>query len=182
MDIRHTFVSPVVDQANPGEVGPDEWNETHNPQMSTGKFLGRLTAGTGVVEELTLTAFGASLMGLADLAALAAALDPTFLTQAEADLLYAPIGGGSVAGDAPVIVYGAASGVDTITASPSGGTNTLRLFQAAGVNTGAATFNGKPIKQPDGSALVGGELQTGIAYLLLDDGTNCTIVGSNAVI
>jgi hypothetical protein len=29
MAIKHTFVSAVVDQGNPDEVGPDEWNDDH---------------------------------------------------------------------------------------------------------------------------------------------------------
>jgi hypothetical protein len=29
ISVTHTFVSPVADDANPNEVGPDEWNDTH---------------------------------------------------------------------------------------------------------------------------------------------------------
>ena len=29
MALKHTFVSPIADQGNPNELGPDEWNADH---------------------------------------------------------------------------------------------------------------------------------------------------------
>jgi hypothetical protein len=72
--ITHKFVSAKGDGTDPTLVKPSNWNDTHTIQCATGKVLGRQTAGTGDVEELTLTSYMASLLGTADFAALAAAL------------------------------------------------------------------------------------------------------------
>ena len=105
--INHNFVSPVADQANPGEVGPDEWNDTHAFTMASGFVLGRTSAGPGAVEELSP-------------ATLSTVLDTFFLTQAEADLLYAPLGSGGT-GD----VVGPASAVADRIATFNGTTGKL---------------------------------------------------------
>lgn len=59
---------------------------------------------------------------------------------------------------------------------------TLHHFKAGAANTGAATFNGKAIKFPDGTALTADALQPGIWYTLMDDGTNYTLIQSGAVL
>lgn len=53
VSLTHAFESAVVDENNPGEVGPDEWNAEHTLTQATGKLLGRTTAGTGATEEIT---------------------------------------------------------------------------------------------------------------------------------
>lgn len=53
VSLVHAFESTVVDENNPGEVGPDEWNAEHTLTQATGKLLGRTTAGTGATEEIT---------------------------------------------------------------------------------------------------------------------------------
>lgn len=54
LTFKHNFVSPIVDQADPTLLGPDEWNDDHATSMATNKLLGRATAGAGTIEEITL--------------------------------------------------------------------------------------------------------------------------------
>jgi hypothetical protein len=53
VSLKHAFTSPVADNSDPDEVGPDEWNAEHTLLMATARLLGRTTAGTGAVEELS---------------------------------------------------------------------------------------------------------------------------------
>lgn len=57
LSITHPFVSAVADDADPNEVGPDEWNAGHTITMATARILGRSTAGAGAVEELAEAGF-----------------------------------------------------------------------------------------------------------------------------
>lgn len=52
----HAFTSAIADDAAAqaaGEVLPSHWNAEHALTCATGKLLGRTTAGTGAVEEVT---------------------------------------------------------------------------------------------------------------------------------
>ena len=51
VSIKHTFVSPVVDQGNPDEVGPDEWNDEHT------------VTGLGTAAEAATTDFATAAQG-----------------------------------------------------------------------------------------------------------------------
>lgn len=53
ISLKHAFTSPVTDQGNPDEVGPDEWNAEHTLTQAADRILGRVTAGAGATEELT---------------------------------------------------------------------------------------------------------------------------------
>lgn len=53
LSLKHTFVSPVSDNADPNQVQPSHWNGEHTFTMATARMLGRTTAGDGAVEELT---------------------------------------------------------------------------------------------------------------------------------
>lgn len=53
ISLKHAFTSPVADNSDPDEVGPDEWNAEHVLQQAQDRILGRVTAGTGATEELT---------------------------------------------------------------------------------------------------------------------------------
>lgn len=54
--VKHNFVSTVADNGNTNEVGPNEWNDGHAITMAGGGFvLGRITNGSGAVEELPLS-------------------------------------------------------------------------------------------------------------------------------
>lgn len=81
-----------------------------------------------------------------------------------------------------VNLYGSPAGgtADAITAAILG-TGSLHIFKAASANTGAATFNGRPIKDKDGNALAAGAIQPNIYYILLDDTVNYYIIASGAV-
>ena len=53
VSLKHAFESPVADEGNPDEVGPDEWNAEHVLTQATNMLLGRVSSGTGATEELT---------------------------------------------------------------------------------------------------------------------------------
>lgn len=54
VSLKHTFQSAKADGADSSLVQPSNWNAEHTITMGTGKLLGRSTAGTGAVEEITL--------------------------------------------------------------------------------------------------------------------------------
>lgn len=89
MKILHTTQSEVVDEAEAGIIGPDEWNEAHTLTLSaTDTLLGRSTAGAGVAEEIPCTAAGRALLDDASAAAQLTTLGAaaTVHTHAIADL------------------------------------------------------------------------------------------------
>lgn len=51
--ITHPFVSAIPDGVDTTLVRPSNWNASHTISMDTGKLLGRSTAGSGAVEEIT---------------------------------------------------------------------------------------------------------------------------------
>lgn len=53
IDIRHGFTSPQSDGSDATQVQPSHWNAGHTITMGTGYVLGRTTAGTGAVEEVS---------------------------------------------------------------------------------------------------------------------------------
>lgn len=53
INILHPFQSTKADSGSTQEVSADEWNAAHDFTMATDRFLGRLSAGTSSVEELT---------------------------------------------------------------------------------------------------------------------------------
>src|SRR5579872_3585988 len=71
LSVKHAFQSAKGDGGDATRVQPSNWNAEHTLTMATGKVLGRQTAGTGAIEELTATAFGVSLLALASASALA---------------------------------------------------------------------------------------------------------------
>lgn len=50
--LTHTTVATGTDAGN-AQIGKTQWNETHTLTMATSRLLGRTTAGTGAVEEIT---------------------------------------------------------------------------------------------------------------------------------
>jgi hypothetical protein len=54
--VKHPFVSAKSDGADATQVQPSNWNADHDITMATARILGRTTAGTGPVEELTVGA------------------------------------------------------------------------------------------------------------------------------
>ena len=69
VSLKHAFNSAKSDGGDATLVQPSNWNAEHTLTLATGKVLGRLTAGTGAVEELTVTSFGQSLFAAADISA-----------------------------------------------------------------------------------------------------------------
>lgn len=52
VSLTHTTVATGTDAGN-AQIGKTQWNETHTLQMAADRLLGRTTAGTGAVEEIT---------------------------------------------------------------------------------------------------------------------------------
>jgi hypothetical protein len=58
ISLKHSYQSAVPDGGDTGLVQPSDWNAEHAITMATNKVLGRATAGTGAVEELSVTGSG----------------------------------------------------------------------------------------------------------------------------
>jgi len=55
VSLTHSFQSAVADSADTALVQPSHWNAQHQLTCATSVILGRVTASTGAVEELTRT-------------------------------------------------------------------------------------------------------------------------------
>lgn len=53
ISLKHKFTSAIPDAGDPTIVQPSNWNDEHALTQATSTILGRVTAGTGVTEELT---------------------------------------------------------------------------------------------------------------------------------
>jgi hypothetical protein len=53
VSLKHTTQAAGTDAGN-GEIAKSEWNDEHTLTLDTAKLLGRTTAGTGAVEEVSL--------------------------------------------------------------------------------------------------------------------------------
>lgn len=54
ISVKHGFTSPVSDTTDPDLIQPSHWNADHALDLASGKVIGRVSAGTGAAEELTL--------------------------------------------------------------------------------------------------------------------------------
>lgn len=54
ISVKHAFTSPKADGTDSTLVQPSNWNADHNLTMASGNLLGRTTAGTGAVEEISV--------------------------------------------------------------------------------------------------------------------------------
>lgn len=52
VSLKHAFTSAKADGADTSIVRPSDWNAEHTLTCATGKLLGRVSAGTGAVEEV----------------------------------------------------------------------------------------------------------------------------------
>lgn len=76
VSLTHSFTSAITDSADASLVQPSHWNAEHQLTCATNVILGRVTATTGAVEELTPTqAKGLLAIAVADVSGLQAALD-----------------------------------------------------------------------------------------------------------
>lgn len=67
ISLKHT-TQAVGTNAGNGEIAKEEWNEEHTLTAETDTLLGRASAGTGAVEEITCTAAGRAILDDADAA------------------------------------------------------------------------------------------------------------------
>ncbi len=74
ISITHAFTSLKGDGGDATLVKPSHWNAAHSTSIATQKLVGRLTAGTGAFEEITLTTYMASLLAATDKETLAGLL------------------------------------------------------------------------------------------------------------
>jgi len=88
VSLTHKFISAKGDGSDATLVRPTNWNDEHALVLATSKLLGRMTAGTGDVEELPVTSYMVNLLNTADYASLAAALG--LPTTGDARLTYKP--------------------------------------------------------------------------------------------
>lgn len=56
ISLKHAFTSPKADGADSTLVQPSNWNAEHTLTIGTGKLAGRTTAGTGAMEEISVSA------------------------------------------------------------------------------------------------------------------------------
>lgn len=54
VSLKHNFVSAKLDGSDATLVQPSNWNAEHSLTIATGTLLGRTTAGTGSVEEISV--------------------------------------------------------------------------------------------------------------------------------
>jgi hypothetical protein len=54
VSLKHKFESAKADGLDSTKIQPSNWNDEHDLLMATSRVLGRLTAGTGPAEELTV--------------------------------------------------------------------------------------------------------------------------------
>lgn len=52
--LTHQFVTAVPDGSDTSVVRPSDWNANHVLNMATSRILGRTTASTGTVEEISI--------------------------------------------------------------------------------------------------------------------------------
>lgn len=62
ISLKHLFQSQKSDGSDPTAVQPSNWNAEHVITCATNRLLGRASAGTGAVEEITCTATGRNII------------------------------------------------------------------------------------------------------------------------
>jgi hypothetical protein len=109
VDLRHKFVLSKPDGTDTSIVRPSNWNDDHDLTMGSGFVLGRVTAGTGPVEELTPESALALL--LADTAVVAGSYGSA---SSVATFTVDPKGRLTAAGSVPIALAGSAITSGTI--------------------------------------------------------------------
>ena len=179
ISVTHTFVSPVVDDSDPNEVGPNEWNAAHTitglGTAAEANVVDFATAAQGALADTAVQPaaianmletgdIGVTVQAYdADLAAWAGVNPSSYSTTAQIAAAYQPL-------DANLTSWAGvtrASGFDTFAATPSSANLRSLLSDEAGA--GAAYFVGGALGTPSsGTAtnLTGLPLSTGVTGLL----------------
>jgi hypothetical protein len=66
ISVKHAFQSAKADGGDSTLLRPSNWNAEHAITIASGKLIGRLTAGSGAIEEIAVTSYGATLFNVAD--------------------------------------------------------------------------------------------------------------------
>jgi hypothetical protein len=65
VSLKHAFSSGKADGVDATLVQPSNWNAEHTLQLATNRLLGRISAGTGPVEEIAVTGTGSAVLSTA---------------------------------------------------------------------------------------------------------------------
>jgi hypothetical protein len=110
VSLKHAFVSAIADSGDANLVQPSNWNAEHSLTAATNTLLGRASAGTGAVEEITCTAAGRAILDDADASAQRTTLGLAIGTNVQAyDATLQSLSGLGTAADR----YAYTTGVDT---------------------------------------------------------------------
>lgn len=130
LSVKHKFVSAIADGADTTVVRPSNWNDTHDILMATASILGRVSAGSGTVEELTAS----EVKTLLSIAASDVSGLPTFGTAASQNT-------GTSGANVPLL-----NGANTWSAQQTFAAGTITTSQPLTVtqtwNAGGVTFTG----------------------------------------
>ena len=157
VSLKHTKTSAIPDAGDATLVQPSDWNAEHDLTIATGKLVGRTTAGTGTIEEITV---GTGLL-----------LSGGTLTSTDV--------GGTVTSVAALTLGSTGTDLTSTVANPTTTpTITLNVPTASASNRGAlssadwTTFNGKAVYPGAGIPN-----STGTAW-----GTSYTTTGTGTVV
>lgn len=170
--LTHAFVSAVADGGDTSLVRPTNWNAEHTITLATDRLLGRDTAGSGAVEEISLTNglefTGSTSIGIANDAVTYARMqnaasagyigatgagDYAHRTFANvlSDIGALPLAGGTLAGNLRFTD-------NTYDIGASGATRPRNIFLSGGVTHGSATLLTTTTALTNGAAAAAGTL------------------------
>lgn len=163
ISLKHTKTSTIPDAGDSSLVQPSDWNSEHAITCATNKVLGRVTAGSGAVEEIDFT----------DLVTLSGAQ-----TKITATGILKGVGGGSI--------FSAAAGTDYVAPSVLGAANGVatlgsdsKLTASQIPDIAVVDYLGSVASELAMLALTG---QKGDWCTRSDLGTNWIITGSNPAV
>ena len=123
LSIKHKFTSAKTDGTDATLIRPSNWNDEHDLECSADKVLGRATAGTGAVEELSAPSFGRSLLACSTAAQLLTLLGAGVFVTGDVKLTLQP-----TASDGWVLMNDGTIGSSASTASTRANDDTEALF------------------------------------------------------
>lgn len=165
---KHKFTSPKGDGLDTTQVQPSNWNDEHALTMASGNVMGRMSAGTGAVEELAASAFGLSVLDAADAAALQTLIGPQ-ANIADFAITYRKL---QIASAAARILASNITPALTITGAANNGTGLIRLT-VSGTTVGFTTGQKKAVY-----GVVGTTEANGVWTITVIDTTHIDLQGS----